>query len=82
MARGEPVEVVLDRGTSKIFLAGLVSYCRYIHGKIHEIGVQFVSHSVTPIISGDVATALKTHDWIGQALNAKLAGKLEYAECK
>jgi len=82
MARGEPVEVVLDRGASKLFLAGLVSYCRYVHGRIHEIGVQFVAHSVAPIISGDPPSALNTHNWVGQALDAKRAGKLEYAEYK
>ncbi len=77
MLRGEPVEVVLDRGTSILFLAGLVAFCRCVDGAIHDIGVQFVSHSVTPIISGDAAEALKKHDWVDRALSAKLTGKLQ-----
>jgi len=76
MVRGEPVEIMLDKETSKLFLSGLVTYCRHIEGKIHEIGVQFVAHSVTPLIA-EGATTAKRHDWITEALNAKLTGKLE-----
>lgn len=77
MVRGEPVEVVLGTGNSKLFLAGLIAFCRHIDARIHEVGVQFVSHSVTPIISGDTEGALHEHDWIAQALSAKRRGKLE-----
>lgn len=77
MARGEAVEVMLDKGTSKFFLAGMVAFCRQIEGTIHEVGVQFVAHSVKPIISGDISKALQRHDWVAQAVDAKRKGKLE-----
>ena len=76
MVRGEPVEVELDKASGKLYLAGLVSFCRHLDGKIHEAGVQFVVHSVTPIISESAVTALR-HDWVSRALNAKVEGKLE-----
>ncbi|MHC4611074.1 MAG: sensor domain-containing diguanylate cyclase, partial [Planctomycetota bacterium] len=53
LIRGEPVEIVLSAGASQQFLAGLVAFCRHIEGSIHELGVQFVIHSVTPVIVGD-----------------------------
>lgn len=70
LARGEAVEVVLDKGTSKLFLAGLVSYCRHIVGSVHDVGVQFVAHSVTPIISGNASEALRKHEWLARAVRA------------
>jgi diguanylate cyclase (GGDEF)-like protein len=77
LARGEAVEVVLDRGPSKLFLPGLVSYCRHIIESVHDMGVQFVTHSVTPIISGDPPEAMRKHDWVAQAVHAKQDCKLE-----
>ena len=71
LARGEAVEVVLDRGSSKLFLAGLVSYCRHIVGSVHDVGIQFVAHSVTPIISGDTPEAVQGHEWVAQAVRAE-----------
>ncbi|MBI3836130.1 MAG: HDOD domain-containing protein [Planctomycetes bacterium] len=76
MLRGEPVEVVLDRPTSKLFLAGLVSYCRHVDGGVHDVGIQFVSHSVTPIISALDPAATRL-DWVAQALAAKTECNLE-----
>ena len=81
MARGEAVEVVLDRHASKHFFAGLVSFCRRIDGTMHEVGVQFVLHSVTSIISEDPSEALRTYDWVAQALSAKQNGGLEPQVC-
>ena len=77
MTRGEAVEVILDKGTSKFFMAGLVAFCRQIEGEIHEVGVQFVAHSVKPIISGDMSKTLQQHDWVAQAVDAKRKGKLK-----
>ena len=71
LSRGEAVEVVLDKGAAKLFLAGLVSFCRHIVGGIHEIGVQFVTHSVTPIIFADASDALQNLDWVAQAMRSK-----------
>ena len=77
MIRGEPVEVVLDRGASQLFLAGLVTFCRHIDRTLHEVGIQFVSHSVSPIISNDAAGALHKHEWVNRAYTAKVTGKLQ-----
>ncbi|MFQ5591415.1 MAG: HDOD domain-containing protein [Phycisphaerae bacterium] len=77
MVRGEAVEVALNRDSAELFLAGLVAFCRHIEGTIHEVGVQFVAHSVTPIISGDGSEALEQHDWVARAVRAKREGKLE-----
>ncbi len=77
MIRGEAVEVVLDKGSSKLCLAGLVAFCRHIHGNVHEVGVQWVTNSVTPIIFGHPSEALEKVDWVARALDAKQDGKLE-----
>jgi diguanylate cyclase (GGDEF)-like protein len=77
LARGEAVEVVLDRGASRLFLAGLISFCRHIVGGIHEVGVQFVTYSVTPIICADAPKAVQKLDWVARAVRAKQDHKLE-----
>jgi diguanylate cyclase (GGDEF)-like protein len=71
MVRGEPVEVELEKDTSKLYLAGLVTFCRHIKNRIHEIGVQFVTHSVAPVISDDPAAAAEKIGWVAQALGTK-----------
>lgn len=76
MMRGEAVEVVLEKGDSKLFLAGLVAFCRPIHGSIHEVGIQFVTHSLSPVISEDLPRAIEEHDWIARAIEAKRQGEL------
>jgi hypothetical protein len=68
LGRGEAIEVELDRGASKLFLAGLVSFCRHVEGAIHEIGMQFVKHSVTPIIYDNITQALNELDWLARAV--------------
>ncbi|HUU85597.1 MAG TPA: GGDEF domain-containing protein [Phycisphaerae bacterium] len=77
LVRGEPVEVVLGTDRSQLFLAGLVSFCRHIDATVHEIGIQFVVHSVTPIISGNPPDALQKYDWVAQAVTAKQSGGLQ-----
>jgi hypothetical protein len=77
MVRGEAVEVVLNRGSVQLFLAGLVAFCRHIDRSLHEVGIQFVVHSVTPVISGDTPQALKKYDWVARALGAKHSGNLD-----
>lgn len=68
MIRGEALEVELDRGSSRLFLAGLVSFCRHVEGAVHEIGMQFVKHSVTPILFADVPQALNQLAWLPRAV--------------
>lgn len=77
MVRGEAVEVVLETRDSKLYLAGLVAFGRQIDGAVHEVGVQFVTHAVTPVISGDASEAMAKHDWVARAVSAKREGKLE-----
>lgn len=80
MVRGEAVEVVVDKSGSQIFLGGLVTFCRRVDGGIHEIGVQFVTQSVTPIISGDTLPAADQQQWVAEALLTKYDGGLETQE--
>ena len=79
MVRAEAVEVVMQKKDSHLFLAGLVTFCRHIEGGIHEIGVQFVVHSVAPIISGSGAESALKIDWVADAVDAKRSGKLAAA---
>jgi diguanylate cyclase (GGDEF)-like protein len=76
MMRGEPVEIVLEKGDSKLFLAGLVAFCRTIHGSIHEVGIQFVTYSLSPILSEDLPRAIHEHDWIARAFEVKRQGEV------
>ena len=80
MVRAEAVEVVMRKEDSQLFLAGLVTFCRHIEGGIHEVGVQFVMHSVAPIISGSGTESALKIDWIANAVDAKRSGKLASAE--
>lgn len=68
MVRGEPVEVVLNKDTSRLYLAGLIAYCSRIDGPIHEIGIQFVSQSVQSVILGDNMNDSNKPEWVVQAL--------------
>lgn len=74
--RGEAVEVILGQAPKKTHLAGLVTFCRRINDRIYEVGMQFTTHSVDPIISGDGAEALQKYDWVAQAVLAKRTGRL------
>ncbi len=68
MVRGEAAEVVLSRNGRELFLAGLVAFCRHIERGVHEVGIQFVTHSVAPVLSGDSAAPRKL-DWVAQSLS-------------
>jgi len=70
MVRGEPVEVVLNKDTSRLYLAGLIAYCSRIDGPIHEIGIQFVSQSVQSVILTDPIDETKKPEWVVQALES------------
>ncbi len=80
LARGEAVEIVLDKGTSQLFLAGIVAFCRHIVGRVHDVGVQFVTHSVSPIISGAGSSAAQDLDWVARTLRAKQSRTQEQSQ--
>jgi len=71
LMRGEAVEVELSKADSRLFLAGLVSFCRGVGKSHYEVGVQFVTLSVSPIISKDTTSEEEQADWVAQALRAK-----------
>ncbi|MFH1746848.1 MAG: HDOD domain-containing protein [Planctomycetota bacterium] len=72
LVRGEAVEVDLDKGNSKLYIAGLVAFCRHIDQAVHEIGIQFVMQSTTPILSSDPVQAAHQGDWIQKLIDHKL----------
>ncbi len=76
LARGEAVEIELTKVDSRLFLAGLVSFCRRVEKSIYEVGVQFVTLSVSPIFSADDTSADEQPDWVAQAVQAKRSGSL------
>jgi hypothetical protein len=71
MVRGEPVEVELEEAGARLFLAGLVAHCRRVEGGVHDVGVQFVTRSVAPIICGDAEAAIRGPGWVRKALGCK-----------
>jgi hypothetical protein len=61
LVRGEPVEVVIEGEDSKIFLPGLVAFCRHIEGSIYDVGVQVVKHSTIPSLPQDESQVAQEH---------------------
>jgi hypothetical protein len=78
-SRGEAVELELNKGQSKLYLAGLVSFCRPVRSDVYELGIQFVIQSLSPGISGDAAGFLQRQTWAAQSLQQKQEGKLARA---
>ena len=70
MVRGEAVEIVFHRTDEKLYVAGLVAFCRHLGDGVHEIGIQFVSHSAHPMISGSPDEALESLEWVANALHS------------
>jgi hypothetical protein len=62
---GDPVEIeasVPDR--PGLYMAGLVSFCRYVGRGYHEVGVTLKQASSEPIFSNDAAQAVDTIAWL------------------
>lgn len=62
---GEPIEIevsVLDRPS--MFMAGVVTFCRYAGRGYHEIGVCLRVAGAKPVFSQDPVRAIETTDWI------------------
>ena len=61
----EPVEVeVMVPDRPKMFLAGLVRFCRYAGRGYHEVGVSLRAAASEPVFSKNPAIALETLDWL------------------
>jgi hypothetical protein len=61
----EPIEVeVLVPDRPKMFLAGLVTFCRYAGRGYHEIGVSLKAAASEPVFSKNPSLALETLDWL------------------
>ena len=62
---GEPIEVeVLVPDRPQMFLAGLVTFCRYAGRGYHEIGVALHAAASEPVFSKNPTIALETLDWL------------------
>jgi hypothetical protein len=71
MVRGQPAEVaILDGDHPKLFVAGLVAFCRHIEGVVYEVGLQLFTHSEQPILSRDPVSASRNLDWLAGAGSA------------
>jgi hypothetical protein len=62
---GEPVEVEIvlpDRPS--MYLAGVVTFCRYAGRGFHEIGVFLKTAATEPIFFKNPLAAMETHPWL------------------
>ena len=71
IVRGQPAEIAIHVSDGpKIYVAGIVAFCRHVEGVVHEVGVQLFSHSNQPILSSDPISAIRNLDWFAGALAA------------
>lgn len=65
---GDPMEVeVRLAGRPTMYMAGLVSFCRYAGGGYHEVGIRLRAAKPEPVFSSNVSQALKSLDWLQAA---------------
>jgi hypothetical protein len=83
MIRGEPVEVVVDQQRdpdNRLYLGGVVAFCRHVKGDIYEIGIQVVVQGREPVFSRDPASRDDHLDWVVEALRASHGTGAPYRE--
>jgi hypothetical protein len=69
--QGVPVEIRLcPPGRLPLHLAGLVAFCRYTTGGLHEIGVVLQSAQNQPVFSSDPVGAPQVTPWLREALRS------------
>ncbi len=69
MVRGQPAEIAILIGNeSRLFVAGVVAFCRHIEGVVHDVGLQLFMHSKQPILSNNPEEAIRNLDWVAHAL--------------
>ncbi len=67
-AIGEPIEVeILTPRRPKMYVAGLVRFCRYVGRGCHEVGVGFKAASGDPLFSGNASKTQELLDWLREA---------------
>ncbi len=69
--RGEPVEVVVEPESAeqpRVYLGGLVAFCRHVSDGVYEVGVQLVAQSREAIFGHDGEAAAARLDWVSTAL--------------
>jgi diguanylate cyclase (GGDEF)-like protein len=69
--RGQPAEVAIridDR--PRFYVAGMAAFCRHVEGVVYEIGLQLFTYARQPILSYDPISAIRTLDWVADALRS------------
>jgi len=64
-AVGEALELEIHvPGRPKMYMAGLVTFCRYAGRGHHEVGVSLKAAQSKPIFSVSPMTAMQSLDWL------------------
>lgn len=64
-AVGEPVELEIHtRQRPRMFMAGVVSFCRYAGRGYHEVGLTLKFAGPQPVFSDDPKAAARTYGWL------------------
>ncbi|UCD75099.1 MAG: HDOD domain-containing protein [Phycisphaerales bacterium] len=71
LARGDLVEITIEYGRKRLYLAGCVAYCRRLDSGVHDVGIQLAQQSHQPVFSDDPVHAAHNIDWIAQALDQR-----------
>jgi len=67
-AVGDPLEVEITiPGHPVMYVAGLVTFCRYAGQGYHEVGIALRTASGEPVFSKDPQLALEAIDWLREA---------------
>ncbi len=76
--RGHAAEIAIYwGGEPRLYVAGLVAFCRHVEDTIHEVGLQLFSHANQPILSQDPISAIRALDWVANALRSLQPATLE-----
>lgn len=64
-AKGDAIELEVEVvGRPRLFMAGLVRFCRYASKGYYEVGVSLEAAGPSPIFSTNPALAHRTLDWL------------------
>jgi len=62
---GEPLEVeILVPDRTPMYMAGLVTFCRYAGRGYHEVGVALRAAGSKPVFSTNPSAAMEKHHWL------------------
>jgi len=69
--RCEPIEVaILSGGSVLLYVAGLVSFCAQLNGKVHDVGLQITVRDKAPIFPNASSEVFKQLPWVKEALDS------------